>query len=103
MAGDKIFAGEPEYRLPAQLLWPKKQTRDIDFESGQVITVECRHRQLIIRTDGTANMATITTSNYWAATRTSPLMSLGSNVSRRVLRVRIWVWLDFILLKNGST
>lgn len=26
---------------------------DMGFESGQVITIECRHRQLIIRTDGT--------------------------------------------------
>jgi len=35
-------------------------------------------------------------SPRWGSTRTSPLMSLGKRVSRRAVRVRIWVWLDFI-------
>lgn len=30
-----------------------KWLQDMGFESGQVITIECRHRQLIISSDGT--------------------------------------------------
>lgn len=37
----------PEIRLRGQWL------KAIGFESGQVITIECSHREIIIRTDGT--------------------------------------------------
>jgi hypothetical protein len=30
-----------------------KWLKDMGFESGQVVTITCRHRELIIRTDGT--------------------------------------------------
>jgi hypothetical protein len=53
---NKYFARQGRY--PGHVIFPSinlcgKWLQDLGFESGQAITIECRHRQLIIRTDGT--------------------------------------------------
>jgi hypothetical protein len=39
---------------------------------------------------------------YLYNTLISPLINFGNKVSRKAVRVRIWVWLDLILLNIGS-
>ncbi|MGC4103630.1 SymE family type I addiction module toxin [Ferruginibacter sp.] len=55
---NKYFARQGVYNGSSHVVFPTinlcgKWLQDMGFEGGQVITIECRHRQLIIRTDGT--------------------------------------------------